>query len=257
MIQLRLWKMGASSQPTGLRANTLSPLAPTSGATCIWEMSPIANQPGVIPSRRPSTDVSNRCRRGKNASPQKNAVVWHFGWVDFGDKLSNHFSHLPNPVVRVQNALQSKCFLHSRVGYSMLLFSCLHAVATGPLRCKTDQQTTWTLYLLNCKSWTLNDFLILFGTSALCSANHSLIYIVYVSTSVHRLWRPWWKLADLHTADQIWHSHHWCLGCLDEMVLSTTLGCRNGNHGKKHKYLLRNWWQLAQDIFHQQYQTGM
>lgn len=175
MIQLRLWKIGASSQPTGLRANTLSPLAPTSGATCIWEMSPIANQPGVIPSRRPSTDVSNRCRRGKNASPQKNAVVWHFGWVDFGDKLSNHFSHLPNPVVRVQNALQSKCFLHSRVGYSMLLFSCLHAVATGPLRCKTDQQTTWTLYLLNCKSWTLNDFLILFGTSALCSANHSLI----------------------------------------------------------------------------------
>ena len=113
-------KIGASSQPTGLRANTLSPLAPTSGATCIWEMSPIANQPGVIPSRRPSTDVSNRCRRGKNASPQKNAVVWHFGWVDFGDKLSNHFSHLPNPVVRVQNALQSKCFLHSRVGYSML-----------------------------------------------------------------------------------------------------------------------------------------
>lgn len=120
MIQLRLWKIGASSQPTGLRANTLSPLAPTSGATCIWEMSPIANQPGVIPSRRPSTDVSNRCRRGKNASPQKNAVVWHFGWVDFGDKLCNHFSHLPNPVVRVQNALQSKCFLHSRVGYSML-----------------------------------------------------------------------------------------------------------------------------------------
>ena len=73
-------------------------------------------------SSRPSTDVSNRCRRGKNASPQgiqeiSSLTLW-LGW--FWGQAWNHFSHLPNPVVRVQKSLQSKCFLHNRVGYSML-----------------------------------------------------------------------------------------------------------------------------------------